>query len=158
MRTYHVHVRPGAFMPEYTDVHDAAAKIKSPEDYTILPGEKVTIKTGLHFRMPSVEFVQMLVPAQEMLRKEVMLFDSNRLIDTWDGGELSVTLWNTGVDECIINRGDVISKITIILNSHGSYVTAPWDMVVDTEMEQWAPEPPDEVDPEDGIQESWGFK
>ena len=153
-------------MPEYQDVHDAAAEIKTPEDLTIGPGEKVKIKTGLHFRMPSVEFVQMLVPAQEMLDKGVMLFDSNRLIDTWDTGELTVTLWNTDKDECVLDRGDVIAKITVILNSHASYVTAPWDYVVESEVEGWAPEL--SYDDDDGFstiptkntdeKDSWNFK
>ena len=138
MKTYHVHVRPGAYIPRYNDMDDAAAEIRSPEDVTIEPGEKVQIRTGLHFRMPTVEHVQMLVPARQMMDREVMLFDSNRLIDTWDNDELIVTLWNTSQEhDCVINAGDVVAKITVILNSHGSYVTAPWNYVVETEVEDW---------------------
>jgi len=117
---------------------DAAAEIRSPEDVTILPGEKVQIRTGLHFRMPTVEHVQMLVPARQMIDRDVMLFDSNRLIDTWDNDELIITLWNTSQEhDCVINAGDVVAKITVILNSHGSYLSAPWYIVVETEIEQW---------------------
>lgn len=142
LKSYWVHVRPGAYIPRYNDIHDAAAEIRSPEDITLEPGEKKQVYTGLHFKMPTVEHVQMLVPAKQMLDREVMLFDSNRLIDTWDGGELMVTLWNTSQEqECVINAGDVIAKITVILNSHGSYVTSDYNDVVVTEMEDW-------VDPE----------
>lgn len=137
MRTYEIHVRDGAYTPRYNSVDEAAAEIRSPEDVTILPGEKVQIRTGIHVRLPTVEHVVMLVPARQMIDRDVLLFDANRLIDPNDQNEIMIKLWNTGEHDCVINPGDVIAKMTVILNSHGSYVTASWRDVVETEIEQW---------------------
>ena len=87
-------------------------------------------------------------------RREIIVIDSNRLIDTWDTEELFITLWNTTDEEITVERGDVIAKITVILNSHGSYVTTPLQYILEEDVEG-VPDitsPGDEIRAEDPLE------
>lgn len=135
LRTFNVEVQEDAFPPEYDQLHDAAPYVRSPETFTIEPGEKKIVRTGIHIKVPDISFAITLSPMPQLLLEGVMLFDAGRIIDAWDNTEIHCIMWNTTDEPITIKREQRILRLGVVLMSHASFVSAD-----DNYVTGWKPE------------------
>jgi dUTPase len=135
LRTFHIEVQKDGFPPEYDQLNDAAPYFLAAEDYTIEPNEKKILRTGCHIKYPDIEFAMVYSPMPQLLLEGLMLFDNNRIIDSWDNTELHCMIWNTTDEPKTIKRGQRIFRGAIVLTSHASFVDADTEYVT-----SWKPE------------------
>ena len=119
----------GGCIPEYDSLHDSAAYLKAAEGVLIPAGEQVVIRTGIRIIMPDEELTAAISPNMTMALDGLLMVDSGRLIDRWDGSEIRTLIWNISDEDVLIPKGRRVCRLSVQPNSHASYITiAPADM------------------------------
>ena len=111
---------PWATMPTMAHPDDAGWDLYAPEDVRILPGEIVTIKTGVHVQLPRATG-GIIKNRSSMFRRGIV---TDGLIDRGYTGEIGVTLINVGQYDCYIAKGDRIAQLVIV-----GVMRSSWELV-----------------------------
>jgi dUTP pyrophosphatase len=101
-------------VPRYQRQGDAGFDLHSRIDFTIEPGERAVIPTGLALAIPQ-GFAGLVLPRSGLAaRHGVALVNSPGLIDSGYRGEVAVIMINTDKREAFcIKRGDRIAQMVI---------------------------------------------
>lgn len=99
---------------------DAGWDLYAPEDIHIMPGEVVTIKTGVHVQLP--RSTGGIIKNRSSMFKRGIITDG--LIDRGYTGEIGVTLINVGSDGYQIFKGDRIAQLVIV-----GIMRSSWELV-----------------------------
>jgi dUTP pyrophosphatase len=104
-----------AVPPEYAHPGDAGADLRSSEDATIAPGERVTLGTGIAIAVPD-GYAAFVVPRSGLAaRHGITIVNAPGTVDAGYRGELRVTLLNTDAREAYrVSAGDRIAQLVII--------------------------------------------
>lgn len=106
-------LRQNAVIPTYAQPGDAGADLYSAGEYTLLPGERRLISTGIALEIPR-GFVGLVHPRSGLAHKfGVTVANAPGTIDSGYRGEIMVNLVNHGQDEFTINMGDRIAQLVI---------------------------------------------
>ena len=118
----------GAFMPEYAHDTDAGMDLRSPID-VMLPAKRneafgnyeeanvgcVAIDTGVHVELPTGTVGFLKSKSGLNVKHHIV---SEGVIDEGYTGSIVVKLYNRGVTDYFIHRGDKITQMVVLPYSH----------------------------------------
>lgn len=104
----------GLELPSYAQHGDAGADLRTTEDFTLEPGERRTVPTGIAIALPH-GYAGFIHPRSGLAaRQGITVVNSPGTIDAGYRGELKVTLLNTDRTQAAsFTRGDRIAQIVI---------------------------------------------
>lgn len=111
---------PWGTMPTMAHPDDGGWDLYAPEDVCIMPGEVVTIKTGVHVQLPRATG-GIIKNRSSMFRRGII---TDGLIDRGYTGEIGVTLINVGACDYHIAKGDRIAQLVIV-----GIMRSSWELV-----------------------------
>lgn len=101
-------------IPSYTRDGDAGIDLRASGDYTISPGFRVLVKTGLFLEIPK-GYAGLVIPRSGLaLKYGVSVANAPGLIDSNYRGEVGVILENRGPNKFDVKDGDRIAQLVII--------------------------------------------
>ncbi|WP_300345710.1 dUTP diphosphatase [Nesterenkonia sp.] len=105
---------PDLPVPRYAHPDDAGADLHSAEDFTLAPGERRLVPTGLAVAIPE-GWVGLVHPRSGLaVRHGVSMVNTPGTIDAGYRGELKVLLINTDPAEPVsFSRGDRIAQLVL---------------------------------------------
>jgi dUTP pyrophosphatase len=101
-------------LPSYAHPGDAGADLHAAEDVELLPGERVTVGTGVMIALPD-GYAAFVHPRSGLATKHgVTLVNAPGTVDAGYRGEIRVTLLNTDIKDAVrLRRGDRIAQLVI---------------------------------------------
>nr|AIA13933.1 dUTP diphosphatase [uncultured bacterium] len=104
----------GLTMPRYQHEGDAGLDLSSRIDFTLEPGERATVPTGIAVAIPRGYAGFVLIRSGLAARHGISCVNSPGLIDAGYRGEIAVVMINTDKREPLqIKRGDRIAQLVI---------------------------------------------
>jgi dCMP deaminase len=103
-------LKPEAIIPRYEHEGDAGMDLFSTEDYTLRPGERCLVSTGLAFEIPHGTELQIRPRSGLALKKGISIVNSPATLDCGYRGELGIVLINHGMEDFGVRRGDKIAQ------------------------------------------------
>lgn len=119
----------GIELPQAQNRGDAGYDLRSAADFSIAPGERAMVPTGIAIAIP-IGYGGFVQPRSGLAAKNgVTVLNSPGLIDSGYRDELKVILLNTDKNDTFeIKRGDRIAQLVI-----QKYETVQWNVVEDLE-------------------------
>ncbi|MBX3311979.1 MAG: dUTP diphosphatase [Microbacteriaceae bacterium] len=113
----------GKEAPKYALPGDAGADLKCTEAFTLAPGERKLIGTGLHIALPD-GYLAFVVPRSGLAIKHgISIVNSPGTIDAGYRGEIMVPLWNTDTANSFSAEvGDRIAQLIILPVQQAAFV------------------------------------
>ncbi|MFD8563463.1 dUTP diphosphatase [Streptosporangium canum] len=104
----------GLPLPSYAHPGDAGADLHAVGDVELLPGERVTVGTGVAIALPD-GYAAFVHPRSGLATKHgVTLVNAPGTVDAGYRGEIKVTLLNTDTKDALrLRRGDRIAQLVI---------------------------------------------
>lgn len=102
-----------AEMPYYETAGSAGMDIRSIQNYTIEPGNRELIRTGLHCSVPKGYQFEVRPRSGLAFRHGISIVNSPGTVDEDYRGEICVILINHGKDNFIVNAGDRIAQLVL---------------------------------------------
>ncbi|MGL4339758.1 MAG: dUTP diphosphatase [Rhodoglobus sp.] len=101
--------------PVYAHPGDAGADLHSSERYTLAPGERVTVGTGVSVALPD-GYAAFVVPRSGLAaRHGVTVLNSPGTVDAGYRGEIRVTLLNTDAENSFsVEVGDRVAQLIVL--------------------------------------------
>ncbi|MDR8390831.1 dUTP diphosphatase [Aliifodinibius sp. S!AR15-10] len=102
-------------LPSYESVHAAGMDIRAAleEPFTLEPGERALIPTGLQMALPSGYEAQIRPRSGLAYRNGITMLNTPGTIDSDYRGEVKVLAINHGKEAFTINHGDRIAQMVI---------------------------------------------
>lgn len=101
-------------MPRYQHEGDAGLDLSSRIDFTLEPGERATVPTGIAVAIPRGYAGFVLIRSGLAARHGISCVNSPGLIDAGYRGEIAIVMINTDKREPLqIKRGDRIAQLVI---------------------------------------------
>ena len=101
-------------IPTTAHIGDAAVDLHSRSDFSLDPGERVAVPTGLAVAIPEGHAGLVLPRSGHARRAGVGVVNSPGLIDSGYRGEISVLLINHGSERVSFARGDRVAQLTVV--------------------------------------------
>ncbi|MGV8912328.1 MAG: dUTP diphosphatase [Rhodoglobus sp.] len=113
----------GGRMPTYSHPGDAGADLYSAGRYSLAPGERDTVDTGVSIALPD-GYVAFVVPRSGLAaRHGITVVNSPGTVDAGYRGEIRVTLLNTdGASTFDIEPGDRIAQLIVMPVSRARFI------------------------------------
>lgn len=106
-------ISPDAVEPNRQHADDAGADLSTIEDFTLEPGERRLVRTGIVLEIP-YGMLGYVVPRSGLAaRHGVTIVNAPGLIDSGYRGEIMVCLLNTGDEHLEFHKGDRIAQLVI---------------------------------------------
>lgn len=105
----------GAEAPSYAHAGDAGADLVSTEDFTLDPGQRATVGTGVSIALPA-GYVALVVPRSGLAaRHGITVVNTPGTVDAGYRGEIKVILLNTDDTEpYTVAVGDRIAQLLVL--------------------------------------------
>lgn len=100
----------GAYMPTRAHSTDAGLDLYSPIDFTLFPGKREFVDTGVHIELPE-NTVGYIKSRSGLMKNHGIITDGT--IDPGYIGSIGVTLINTGRGTVEFKKGDRIAQIVL---------------------------------------------
>jgi len=100
----------GAFLPTRAHPTDAGLDLRSPESVYIEARQSVTIRTGVHIKLPPNTYGRIASKSGLMVHHGIL---TDGTIDEGYTGQIVVWLHNTGMKPYSIERGDKIAQLIV---------------------------------------------
>jgi dUTP pyrophosphatase len=99
-------------IPAYAHPGDAGADLCTMDDAFLMPGERVTVGTGISIALPD-GYVALVHPRSGLAAKQgLTIVNAPGTVDAGYRGELRVTLLNTDAHEAVaLKRGDRVAQL-----------------------------------------------
>jgi dUTP pyrophosphatase len=105
---------PEVEKPTSSHIGDAAVDLQARYDFTLEPGERASVQTGLAVAIPQ-GFAGLVLPRSGHARRlGVGVVNGPGLIDSGYRGEVSVLLINHGQEKVSFSRGDRIAQLAVV--------------------------------------------
>jgi dUTP pyrophosphatase len=104
-------VHKDAIVPAYERGGDAACSLRVVEDYTIKPGQRILVKTGLKIAVPEGFEAQVRPRSGNAWKKGLTVLNTPGTIDAGYRGEVMVILINLGEENIVIRKGDAVAQM-----------------------------------------------
>jgi dUTP pyrophosphatase len=100
-------------MPLYAKAGDAGADLRSSSSFTLLPGERKLVGTGVSIALPA-GYVGLVHPRSGLATKHgITILNAPGTVDSGYRGELMVTLFNSSKEPFEVAKGDRIAQLLI---------------------------------------------
>ena len=107
-------LHPGATAPRRAHEHDAGYDLACVEGFTLWPGRRRTVGTGVAIALPA-GVAGLVTPRSGLAsRHGVTIVNAPGLVDPGYRGELRVTLLNTGEAPYAARPGDRIAQLLLV--------------------------------------------
>lgn len=100
----------GAFLPTRAHPTDAGLDLRSPESVYIEARQSVTIRTGVHIKLPPNTYGRIASKSGLMVHHGIL---TDGTVDEGFSGEICVCLFNLSDAGYYIERGDKIAQIIV---------------------------------------------
>lgn len=113
----------GGHVPTYAHPGDAGADLYSAGNYTLAPGQRDTINTGVSVALPD-GYVAFVVPRSGLAAQHgITVVNSPGTVDAGYRGEIRVTLLNTdAASTFVIEPGDRIAQLIVMPVSRARFI------------------------------------
>lgn len=110
-------------LPDYAHPWDAGADLVTAEDFTLQPGERLLVGTGVALAIPE-GWVGLVHPRSGLaVRHGITLVNTPGTIDAGYRGEVKVCLLNTDRSTPVsLRRGDRVAQLVLQRVDHGAFV------------------------------------
>lgn len=121
-----------AKMPEYANVMgDSGADVFAIEDYTIEPGERALVKTGIAIQLQDGTECQVRSKSGLALKKGLAVLNSPGTVDNIYRGEVGVIIINHSKETQEIKKGEKVAQLVIAHVEQSHFMEA--DTLTDTD-------------------------
>lgn len=103
----------GNALPEYETPGAAGLDVRCVEDFTIDPGGRELVKTGLYVEIPQGYEIQVRPRSGLALKHGVTVLNTPGTIDADYRGEIGVILINHGPRSVVFEKGDRIAQLVL---------------------------------------------
>lgn len=104
-----------AKLPVYANkLGDSGADVFAIDDYSIAPGERALVKTGIAIVLPDGYECQVRSKSGLALKRGLMVLNSPGTVDNGYRGEVGVILYNTSNETQHIEKGDKVAQLVIV--------------------------------------------
>ena len=112
-----------SYVPAYAHPGDAGADLRAAASFTLAPGARETVPTGVSIALPD-GFVGFVVPRSGLAaRHGITIVNSPGTVDAGYRGEIRVTILNTDPNESFeIAEGDRIAQLIVMPVSRARFV------------------------------------
>jgi dUTP pyrophosphatase len=100
-------------LPSYATAGSAGLDLRAAEAFTIKPGARALVPTGLSIALPENFEAQVRPRSGLAVKHGVTVLNSPGTIDADYRGEIKVPLINHGTEDFVIARGDRIAQMVI---------------------------------------------
>ena len=100
-------------LPEYETPGAAGLDVRCTEDFTVDPGGRCLVPTGLYIEVPAGYEIQVRPRSGVALKHGITVLNSPGTIDSDYRGELGVILINHGPRSVSFNLGDRVAQIVL---------------------------------------------
>jgi dUTP pyrophosphatase len=104
-------IKPNAIVPSYSKPGDAGVDLCSTEEYSVKPGERVLVSTGLQMAIPEGYEGQVRPRSGLALKNGISICNTPGTVDSGYRGEVGVILINLGHDVFKIDKGMRIAQM-----------------------------------------------
>ncbi len=104
---------PEAILPSYAHPGDAGMDVRSVEEFTIEPGGRRLVRTGLVMMLPPGYEAQVRPRSGLALKNGVTVLNAPGTIDEGYRGEVGVILANLGQEPFRVEKGAKIAQIVV---------------------------------------------
>jgi dUTP pyrophosphatase len=105
-----VRTTKNAILPKYQTSKAAGFDLHSTEEFTIKPGQRQLVKTGLFVELPDGYEMQVRPRSGLALKNGITVLNSPGTIDADYRGEIGIIIINHGQDDFPISIGDRIAQ------------------------------------------------
>ena len=123
--------KAGGFITTYETPNAAGADIRTNEDFTLYPGNRILVHTGIYMELPEGYEAQIRSRSGLALKKGIVVFNSPGTVDSDYRGEVCVILYHGGDTPEEFHRGDRIAQMVIAKHEHAEF--EPVDELSSTE-------------------------
>lgn len=106
-------IKEGAKIPSYAHTGDAGADLYSSEDYTLKPGERLLVSTGIKIAVPVGYEAQVRPKSGLALKAGITVLNTPGTVDAGYRGEVGVIAINLGSSDYNIEAGQKIAQLVI---------------------------------------------
>jgi len=106
-------IHSDALLPIISYEGDAGLDLSSISDYTVNPGERCLVKTGIAIELPKNTEAQVRPRSGLALKYGITVLNSPGTIDEQYRGEIAVIIINHGNETCQIKKHDRIAQLII---------------------------------------------
>lgn len=107
-------ISPDVSLPKAANPGDAGLDLRANEDWTLLPGERRVIGTGLRVAIPE-GYAGLILPRSGLASKHgLTVANSPGLIDSGYRGEVGIALINHGPSSMNVMKGDRIAQLLVV--------------------------------------------
>lgn len=106
-------LKENARLPEYAKEGDAGMDLFSTEKYSVKPGERVLVSTGISTEFPLGYELQIRPRSGLALKKGISVVNTPGTVDAGYRGEIGIILINLGQEVFEINPGDKIAQAVL---------------------------------------------
>lgn len=104
-----------AKLPVYAnEFGDSGADVFAIDNYSIAPGERALVKTGIAIVLPDGYECQVRSKSGLALKRGLMVLNSPGTVDNGYRGEVGVILYNTSNETQHIEKGDKVAQLVIV--------------------------------------------
>lgn len=111
----------GGVMPTYETPNAAGADIHTNEDFTLYPGHRILVHTGIYMELPKGYEAQIRPRSGLALKKGITVLNSPGTIDSDYRGEVCVILFHRGDIPEVFYKGDRIAQMVITKHEHAEF-------------------------------------
>ena len=104
-------IKESAIMPKYAHEGDAGVDLYSTEDYTLKPGERTLVSTGIKIAIPIGYEAQLRPKSGLALRQGLSIVNTPGTIDAGYRGEVGVIAINLGNEDLKIEKGKKVAQM-----------------------------------------------
>lgn len=111
-------------LPKYSTAYSAGMDLRANtnEAISLLPQEKILVKTGLHLEIPQGYEAQVRPRSGLALKNGITVLNSPGTIDADYRGEVGVILINHSKDTFYINNGDRIAQLVFAKHEQATLI------------------------------------
>ena len=111
-------------LPKYSTAYSAGVDLRANinEEISLLPQDRVLVKTGLHLEIPQGYEAQVRPRSGLALKNGITVLNSPGTIDADYRGEVGVVLINHSKDVFYINNGDRIAQLVFAKHEQATLV------------------------------------
>ena len=102
-----------AKIPTYATEGSVGMDLYAIEDYTIRPGQKCIIRSGLAFKIPEGFYVEIFSRSGLATKKQLIVLNSVGIIDSDYTGEILTAVKNLSDEVIKINKGDRYAQLIL---------------------------------------------
>lgn len=104
--------------PAYAHATDAGLDLRSAEEFTLPPGERRLVKTGVRIELPEGQMAMVCSRSGLAIRNGVFVLNAPGIVDSGYRNEIGVILANLSTESTDFKVGDRIAQLVFCSFSH----------------------------------------